>query len=247
MPNTQLIFQAQDEWGTISVIDDYNDRILRFDDSEEQSRIRPATPYIPEHDYVQAMLAVLLFSQPKRALVLGLGGGCLVNALHHQVAGIHITAVELRQTVIDVAYRYFQLPRGKKIQILCQNANDYLAQPPKRKFDLVFTDLYNAQGADHSQTQPQFIEQCAQQLKQDGWLILNCWVEHKQQDPLFESLEQHFIDIRAIETSSGNWIIFAGKTNNHASMRSLRDEAQRLSKTLGFSLSRITSQLEQLH
>ncbi|MEZ5480575.1 MAG: methyltransferase, partial [Thiolinea sp.] len=235
-----------DEFGPITVSDDGNCRILSFAPRDEQSRCLKAAPHILQFEYTQAMLLVLLFCQPRRVLMLGLGGGSLVTTLHHCIPGIHITAVELRQTVIDLAYRYFQVPRGKRVQIVCGNADDYLQQPQPRKPDVIFADLYHGSGVDDLQLKTDFIARCAELLKEEGWLVLNCWNEHREDPYLREALREQFRDIRTVLTGSRNWVILAGKQPALHSNRILKDAAFQWSNALGFSLARHLARLRAL-
>ncbi|MDD5393672.1 MAG: methyltransferase domain-containing protein [Thiothrix sp.] len=199
-----------------------------------------------QYEYTQAMLLVLLFCQPRRVLVLGLGGGSLVTALHRIIPGIHITAVELRASVIEVAYRYFQMPRAKRLQVIQQDADSFLLSGETRKVDVLFADLYHATGVDEVQLRADFIARCAETLKADGWLVLNCWNEHREDAVLREALRQHFVDIRTVLTSSRNWVILAGKAQDWHTTSALKEEAFHLSSALGFPLTRHLARVRAL-
>lgn len=242
----QILDSRSDEWGTITVKDDGQYRVLSFADNDEQSRIMKAQPQILQHEYAQAMLLVLLFKQPARVLLLGLGGGCLATALHYQFKGLRITAVELRPAVIELATKYFQLPYGKKIQLLNTEASTFLESGIDRKVDIIFTDLYQAQGADPNQFHQTFIDNCVKQLKEDGYLVINAWTEHQATTTILNRLKQYFPDIRTISTSSHNWIIIAGRVSNTDTNQVLKNRAYELSKSLGFSLNMHLSRLERL-
>lgn len=242
----QTLYSTRDNLGPIHVLENGKTRVLSFQDGDEQSKMNLAQPWVLQHEYTQAMLIVLLFKQPKRVTILGLGGGCLLTALQHLVAGIHINAIELRQEVIDIAYQYFQLPRSKRIQIFHQDANVYIRQKPERKVDVFFTDIYHTQGMDESVLKAVFIERCAEQIKDDGWLILNCWSEHTNHPELIESLQHHFIDIRGVNTGTGNWVIFACKQWQDISDTQLKSQAQKMSSELGFNLNTWLSRLVEI-
>ncbi|MEZ5454457.1 MAG: fused MFS/spermidine synthase, partial [Thiothrix sp.] len=192
------LFRSEDALGPVIVTDDGNYRMLAFADNDMQSCCLKAAPQVLQYEYTQAMLLVLLFCQPKRAWILGLGGGSLLTALHHHVPGIHITGVELRAAVIEVAYRYFQMPRGKRLPVIQQSAEAFLAAGGHRKVDVIFADLYHAEGVDQMQLQAEFITRCAGSLKPDGWLVLNCWTEHRENTALLAALQAQFADIRTV-------------------------------------------------
>lgn len=243
---SKLSYQAQDEYGTVTVYDDGDCYILSFAAHDEQSRCLKAAPHILQYDYTQAMLLVLLFCRPKRVLLLGLGGGSLASALYHAVAGVHITAVELRASVIEAAQRYFQLPRAKRIELIQQNADEFLLDNTMRKVDMIFADLYDATGTAAVQLREDFIRRCAALLKEQGWLVLNCWQE--QQDNLYfcNTLRAHFADLRYVLTGSKNWVILAGKVADDQSNKSLKQAAVDWSEHLGFSLLKHLASLRYL-
>jgi len=242
----QTLHSGEDEFGPISVTDDGECRILSFAPNDEQSRILKAAPHILQYEYTQAMLLVLLFCQPKRVLVLGLGGGSLVSALHRHIPGIHITAVELRAVVIELAYRFFQMPRGKRLQVIQQDADAFLSGGQVRKADVVFADLYHGNGVDEVQLRADFIARCAEALKDDGWLVLNCWIEHREDPFLREALRRHFVDIRTVLTGSKNWVVLAGKVQDWQPASALKETAARCTASLGFSLARPLARVRAL-
>lgn len=239
----KISYQAEDEYGTVTVYDDGDCYMLSFADHDEQSRCLKAAPHILQYDYTQAMLLVLLFCQPKRVLLLGLGGGSLANALYHAVASIHITAVELRPQVIAVAERYFQLPRTKRIELIQQNAEAFLLKHALRKVDIIFADLYDANGTAALQLRADFIQNCAGLLKEQGWLVLNCWQEQQEDRDLQLALHQHFAEVRSVSTGSKNWVILAGKVANYQTNKVLKEAATYWSMRLEFSLHKHLARL----
>lgn len=226
-----------DEFGELLVLEDGDSRTLAFAKDDTQSTMLKSDPYVLQYEYTQAMLLVLLFCQPKRALLLGLGGGSLMTTLHHHVPGIHITAVELRALVIDIAYKYFRLPRGKKMPVVQQDAAEFIRQPMAKKVDVIFADLYHRDGVDDTQLQAEFIADCAAQLKTNGWLVINAWAEHRDNPVFVAALEAHFVDVRTVMTSTGNWVVLAGTAEDTQSANAIKDKAVQLSGVLGFSLS----------
>ncbi|MDB4837097.1 spermidine synthase [Marinomonas sp.] len=243
MSQHNLLHDGADELGVIRVFDDGQYRILSFADGDEQSRMRISTPHVLQHDYTQAMALSLLFCQPKRVCILGLGGGTLVNAIYHAVPSVQITAVELRQEVLDVAEMYFKLPKGKRVHLELADAGEYIQQGLDKKVDLLMTDIYNTQGMDQQVLQSQFIENCARNIKDNGWLVLNCWNDCRNNDDLYDLLKSHFADIRGLDTGTGNWIIFAGKTANTTSNKELKNTSNKLSQKLDIPLNKWLSRL----
>ena len=233
---SKTIYQVEDDFGTLTVTDDGECYRLAFANHDEQSRCLKSAAHILQYDYTQAMLLVLLFCRPKRVLLLGLGGGSLATALYHAVAGIHITAVELRAAVIAVAQGYFQVPRAKRIELIQQNADEFLAEQSLRKVDIIFADLYDESGTADVQLRADFIERCASLLKGQAWLVLNCWQEQQTDTQLRAKLHEHFADVRYVLTGSKNWVILAGKVADYQANSQLKEAASLWSDKLEFSL-----------
>jgi spermidine synthase len=239
MSDYKVLHVDGDRFGDFCVLDDGDYRVLSFGDNDEQSKMDKSQPHVPQHTYVQAMLAVLLFSQPKSVIILGLGGGALVHSLRHFDAAIKITAVELRQQVIEVAKRFFQLPLSKKLTVLHQDAYEFLAQAEHKKVDVIFADIYSDKGVDKQQLSTQFIEQTKHLLKTDGFLVLNCWKEHSRDLQLRDTLHAHFNQVFACLTGGGNWVVFATNKANCFSAANNKQELQTLSQKLEINVSRV--------
>jgi spermidine synthase len=152
----------------------------------------------------------------------------------------------LRQRVVDVAYRFFQLPRDKRIQVYVEDASEFLERDEPARVDILFSDLYGSEGLDLQQTQSWFIERCHQLLEDDGWLVLNCWREHRGEQEMLAALSQHFEDVRVCATVEGNWVILAGKKADCSSATQLKAAARKWSKLLGFSMLSSLSRLNRL-
>ena len=239
MSDYKVLHVDSDSVGDFCVLDDGDFRVLSFGDNDEQSKMDKVQPHVPQHTYVQAMLAVLLFTQPKSVIILGLGGGALVHSLRHVDAAIKITAVELRERVIEVAKRFFQLPLGKKLNLVHQDANLFLAQAEHKKVDVVFADIYSNKGVDKQQLSTLFIGQAKELLKTDGFLVLNCWKEHSRDTQLRDTLYSHFTHVYACLTGGGNWVVYA--TNGHTGFAAANNKQalQALSQKLDTNISRV--------
>ncbi|MFS1440012.1 spermidine synthase [Shewanella sp. 10N.286.48.A6] len=245
MSEYQLLHHVSDDIGPIYVLDDGDFRVLSFGDNDEQSKILKAAPHIPQHTYVQAMLAVLLFTKPKSAIIFGLGGGGLVHALRRFDAGIKLTAVELRADVIEIAKRYFQLPIGKKLKIELDDGGTFLARAEHKKVDIIFADMYIEQGVDEKQLTSEFIGTCHKGLKAEGFLVLNCWKEHSKSELLKQVLSAHFANVYATLTGGGNWVVYASKQPHSFSSAYNKQQLQQLSQQLDYPVGRSLTRFTQ--
>lgn len=246
MSQGKEIYRFHDEYGPIQVFDDGNKRYLAFGENDEQSCQLISSPYQLQHDYTQAMLLVLLFKQPRSIVLLGLGGGTIASTLHHYLPSLELRVVELRQQVVDVAQRYFQFPRSDRIEVFVEDASEFLQRDNMSKVDVLFSDLYGEEGLDLQQTQAWFIESCADCLNDDGWLVLNCWQQHRGEQEMLTALKAHFQDVRVCLTIEGNWVILAGKQVSGLSGAQQKGNVKKWSKILGFSLASCFGRLKAL-
>lgn len=241
-----LLYETQDEFGVIRVFDDGKYRILSFAEGDEQSRVQTKHPHVLQHEYTQAMLLALMDRSPKRACVLGLGGGALVHALAKAVSGIHVTAVELRAEIVTIAEEFFKLPKSKRIEVITDDAIEFVANNKSKKFDILFTDLYQHFGMDNRVATQAFLENAKKQIKENGILVLNCWEEHQYQHDLKQSLKELFNTVTGLDTGCGNWVVFATNSPHDLNLKQQRDECEKLSQQLGFPLNKWLNRLEEV-
>ena len=213
-PLGNLIHQLEDNEGLISIYEKHNLRYLTFGNQTEQSCLTLDKPHRLEHAYTQAMMLSLLFKDDIRsALLLGLGGGSLARALRHFRARLKIDAIEYRQSVIDIAMRFFDLPNDSAFNALCDNAYDYISSTQKQ-YDLIFSDLYLPKGMDEVQLNDEFLKTCRHRLSENGVLIVNLWSYDFQQSRLAqEALKRAFGEnVLSFHVQGGNDIAFAFKS-----------------------------------
>jgi spermidine synthase len=78
----------------------------------------------------------------QRILLLGLGAGSVIQIVRNELnKNNHIDAVEIDQTVIDIAIREFNLASHKHLDIFCTDAGAYV-QHCHLKYGLIIVDLF---------------------------------------------------------------------------------------------------------
>lgn len=220
--------RVEDSFGAIVVSQRGDKRVLSFGSRLEQSCVLLDKPYYLMHEYTQIMLLGLLFSKARRATLLGLGGGGLVHCLSHYYPQINIEIVELRQAVIDIAYDWFDLPDQDNIQVTQDDAMDYLSAVTPAETDIIFSDLYEAEGMSSCQAQRDFYTASEKALSDAGCLVLNF---HKKPDPqsfLMHTIEDTFNEIIGYDAGRGNCIMFCCKKPVGLHQPVLNSEAESL-------------------
>jgi spermidine synthase len=245
-PSGKEIFRAEDAYGVIQVFDDGEARYLSFGADDEQSCALKAQPFVPQYDYIRAMLLPLVYRRPRDAIILGLGGGALAGFLLRHYPKLHIRAVEMRPAVIEIAHDYFQLPRDPRLQVFAQEAGMFLDTNDIAPTELLLCDLYDADGMDERYFQPWFIERCAELLTDDGWLVINCWEEHREHHDTLGAITAHFAEVYTCMVDTGNWIVLASRAPTQITQKQLLAQADAQSKKFGFSMRENLERLYQV-
>lgn len=176
-----VIHRVVEQAEEFHVVDHRDLRSLYFDHGSIQSRIRRSNPAQLVLEYTRAMLLPLLLLEPKRILLLGLGGGALVNYLHQHTQS-DIQVVERNATVIDLAQRFFMLPQDERIAIHHGDADLFLRQDSSN-YDLILVDLFSARGPAPLLGKRGFYQRCDKRLAGRGMLAVNLWREVEDGQP----------------------------------------------------------------
>lgn len=178
----EIIHQAQDQLGVIEVVDDGLCRSLHFGTDAKQSSMLLRDPYELALTYTRAMCAALLFcEEPRRVLLLGLGGGSLAKFLLHHFPQCHIDAVEFRPEVHRIAQEFFGLPDDPRLQLFYEDAGSFVRHTNSGQgdYDLMIIDAFLEKGIAYSVIGMSFFEACHDQLSPQGVLSMNLWSDDR--------------------------------------------------------------------
>lgn len=224
----ELIHQTHDDFGIIEVVEQQGIiRSLHFGNMTQQSSMLLCNPFFLIHKYAQAMLTPLLWINPARVLVLGLGSGSIVKYLYNYHTDIHIDAIELRSRVIDIASEYFLLPGpDNRLNIINESAHDWLKinKNIEMKYDLIIVDMFltTESGDDVTVDVSSSFDNIYKMLSKDGVVVFNHLAVNNDKYPGIDSLKNVFdkqmysIDIESINSillASGSDIPITIKDN----------------------------------
>ena len=184
----KILFKTQDDHGDIQVAEHNLVRSLYFGKDKKQTSMFMPEPSVLVLSYAQAMTAALMFvNQPKKILVVGLGGGSLVQFLLKFYPECEIDVVELRERVISVAQNYFLLPENSdKLSIIHEDALPYvesLAQKQNKSYDIIMIDAFDQWGPADINQDMQFVLNCQSLLNKNGVLSFNLWNRREDEYP----------------------------------------------------------------
>jgi spermidine synthase len=210
IPRGQRLVSPKAPHVTISESDGV--RYLHFGTEWVQGAMRIARPFKLELEYQQQMMAPLLFVEPKRVCILGLGAAALVKACWRASPQAEIEVVEISAEVVQTAQQWFKLPE-ERVSVTVADAAEYVAHPRRRATaDLLQVDLYDAAARGPVCDEPGFYRDCRRLLSSKGVAAFNLFGRSYQ--PSFARIHEAF-EGRAValpEAEAGNRIVlgFAG-------------------------------------
>jgi len=240
------LFRVEDEYGLMLVTQYDDKRVLSFDSSLEQSSVYMSKRYYLSHEYTQIMLLGFLFVDAKNITILGLGGGGLPLCLIHCFPQCEINVAELRQSVIDIAYDWFELPRIDRLKVYCADAYDYLQAQAKESTDLIMSDLYVADGMSEAQAQISFIESAYNALSRRGCLVINFHHLPESDSLLMQKVHNVFNAVYVCDVFKGNRVVFCCKNAEEIACNDLKLKVRALVEMVEIPLMYYVKQLKML-
>jgi len=144
-----------------------------------QGAMRIRKPQVIELDYVQRMLASLLWLPSAalgqgHAVQLGLGAGAVTRFTHKRLR-MRTTAVEINPQVVDVCRSWFHVPEDdEQLQVVTMDAGRWLrrvAEPGS--IQLLHVDLYDHEAAAPVLDDEAFYAGCRAALAEGGVMSVN--------------------------------------------------------------------------
>ena len=162
-----VIYETTFENMKIEVTETTYNRYLKFGNGLKQSSMNKKNPRKLQLKYTKEILKVFDHIQnPKNVLVLGLGGGIIPSYIHENYSGVTVDVIDNVHELKDIAHKYFELPVSDRLNVIIQNAKDYVLTTDK-KYDIIIEDLYKDDG------KPSFIKDNGNKFDNDLKNILN--------------------------------------------------------------------------
>ena len=181
-----------------------------FSDIDIQSRMSVARPDELQFEYTRLMMGVLLFQpQPKRILMVGLGGGSLAKFCYKHLPEAHITVVEINPHVIALRQIFCIPDDDARFQVVQMDAAHFMAQT-EQTFDVVFVDGFDQHGMPEQLCSPQFYSDCRRVLRHGGVAVANLHRFSAYRDVYVDRIEAAF----DCASDGAMWVVNAPGTTN---------------------------------
>ena len=191
-------------------------RYLHLDSIWIQGGMRIKKPQVVEIDYVQRMLAALLWLPTEhlgggQAVQLGLGAGALTRFTAVQLK-MATTVVEINPQVITANTVWFHLPAS--VEVVCGDAADWLAQATPGHVRLLHVDLYDEEAAAPVLDDEHFYRACRHVLEEGGLMSVNLFGRHASFHDSISRIAAAFGSHQVWSlrpTREGNTVVVAGR------------------------------------
>jgi spermidine synthase len=219
----------------VSVSDDGEVRHLHLGTPWVQGSMRVDAPFELELQYVQRMMAWLLFADLAQvskghAMQLGLGAGAITKFCHKKLR-VCTTAIELNPQVLAVCRQWFKLPPdGPKLRVVLADAAVEIRNPMwQGTVDALAVDLYDHDAAAPVLDSSAFYADCRALLTETGCMTVNLFGRASSYERSLQSMAQAFGEDALWSfkpTREGNTVVLAQRTPSRPKRSELAAQAQ---------------------
>jgi spermidine synthase len=176
---------------SLTVSEERGVRYLHVGGEAIQSAMRIDDPFALELDYTRCMMAFLLFHpQPRRALMIGLGGGSLAKFFHRRLAGLRTHVVEYDDRVIATARALFHVP-ADDARLTVEHGDGVEALAPEC-CDLLVVDGFEDEATPAAMVSQAFFDASWWALEDPGVLVVNFMDDDPDFDRNLQRIERAF-------------------------------------------------------
>jgi len=183
-----VIYEKASPYNTIIVTEDRNGlRTMLFErGGGRQSVVKPGDPDHLELPYARvALVGLALCEEPRRILVVGLGGGSLPMFLRKHYPAAHIDVAEIDPGVVDVAKQFFGFREDERTRAHVGDGRQFI-ENVRQGYDIIFLDAFGARDVPKHLTTQEFLLAVRRALVTSGVVVSNVW--RPAANPLHDSM-----------------------------------------------------------
>ncbi len=221
----------------VTVSDDGEVRHLHLGSPWVQGSMRIKQPFEIELEYVQRMMAWLLFMEPatvsgRHAMQLGLGAAAITKFCHKKLR-MRTTAIELNPQVLAVCRAWFKLPPDNAtLQVVLADAAEEIRKPERQgSVDALAVDLYDHDAAAPVLDSAGFYADCRALLTEDGIMTVNLFGRSSSYARSLDKMAEAFgrEALWAFKpTREGNTVVLAQRTPRTLDAQALQAASERV-------------------
>lgn len=211
--STRVLHTEPSEFSPIVVYEDNGERCMNFGSLQAPGRqtcIDMDAPDKMVFGYTRMMMSALFIEpDPKRILIIGLGGGTLPRALAQVLPQATIDTVEIDPAVVRVAERFFGFVQSPRQRVFLDDGRAFIEKARARgeRYDMILLDAFDVNYIPPHLLTVEFLTQVRDTLAPDGVLVANTFSEsavYHSESTTYASVFGEFFNLR-----DGNRVIMA--------------------------------------
>jgi spermidine synthase len=221
-------------------------RTLHVGGEAIQSSMRLEDPYALALDYTRCMMAFLLFHPaPRRALMIGLGGGSLAKFFFKKLRSTKVRVIEVDERIVHAARDHFALPKEVEVEI-----GDGAEALTPECCDVLVVDAFEDELHVPRLASAEFYDGAFLALDEPGALVVNFMNDDPKFDRTLQRLERSFGGAVVVMPAlyDPNIIAFALRgIEKSISWSELRARAESFEARLGLPFTRYVARLRAMN
>lgn len=198
-------------------------------------------------DYTELSFCGLLYqSEPKRVLVLGLGGGVIPRDLRYYYPDAVIDVAEIDEAIVPIAKKYFAFAEDQKLKVHVDDGRMFikkqlrLEEPPR--YDLIILDAFNGDYIPFHLMTREFLEEVKAVLSPEGVVVANVFYDNLLFDAEWVTFRTVFEHCQVfMGKDSGNaMLVSPGPAGRPLEVEELIDRARALQEKRRFAFSLVS-------
>jgi spermidine synthase len=168
----EVVYARDTVYHRITVSDEGRVRYLKLD-NYWQSALDLEQPHRTVFRYADYMHLGMVFQpQPRRVLVIGMGGGTIPKRYLEDYPDVRVDVVDIDPAVVEVAYRFFQVPQNRRLQAFAQDGRQFVRRTGAR-YDHVLMDAYLRDTLPFHLATREFFQEVRSRLQPGGAFVVN--------------------------------------------------------------------------
>jgi spermidine synthase len=191
----KVLYDKPSAYNNIIVTEDESGlRVLRFErGGARQTIAKPGDPTFLGFAYTKVAFAGLALSpEPRRIMIVGLGGGTMPMFLRHYYPNATIDVVDIDPDVVHVAREYFGFREDANLKAHVGDGRKFV-ESAREPYDVVFLDAFGTRNVPPHLTTLEFMRAVKRSVKPTGVVIGNIW--GRPVNPLFDSMVRTYQEV----------------------------------------------------
>lgn len=138
-----------------------------------------------------AFAGLLLNKNPRKLLIIGLGGGVIPREMHGYFPEAEIDVAEIDLEVVEVAKRFFFFQPDERLRVYVSDGRVFIrrqaARKPRPAYDMVILDAFNKEYIPSHMATREFLQQVAAILHPKGVVVANVFRRNQLFDPQLQT------------------------------------------------------------